>query len=77
MNRIIPEEIDYLEKYDRLSNAINSFITLPDTRVDLLIKLLNQNKGKLSKRKRQKDFDELSDEEFSMIEEYYADIFEK
>jgi Fic family protein len=75
INRIIPEEIDYLEKYDRLTNAINSFTNLPDTRVDLLIKYLNQNKGKLSKRKRQKDFDELSEEEISMIEEYYGEIF--
>ena len=32
INRIIPEEIDYLEKYEKLSNAINSFLTLPDTR---------------------------------------------
>jgi len=77
INRIIPEEIDYLGQYDRLTNAINSFINLPDTRVDLLIKLLNQNKGKLSKRKGQKDFDELSEEEISIIEEYYAEIFEK
>ena len=77
INRIIPEEIDYLEKYDRLTNAINSFITLPDTRVDLLIKFLNQNDGKLSKRKRQNDFDELSEEEISIIEEYYANIYEK
>ena len=77
INRIIPEELDYMEKYDRLTNAINSFATLPDTRVDLLIKLLNQNKGKLSKRKRQKDFDELSEEEISMIEDYFAEIFEK
>lgn len=75
INRIIPEEIDYLEKYDHLTNAINSLINLPDTRVDLLIKLLNQNRGKLSKRKRQKDFDGLSDEEISRIEEYYAEIF--
>lgn len=77
INRIIPEELDYLEKYDRLTNAINSIITLPDTRVDLLIKLLNQNKGKLSKIKKQKDFEELSEKEISMIEEYYVDIFEK
>ena len=77
INRIIPEEIDYLEKYDLLTNEINSFINLSDTRVDLLIKLLDQNKGKLSKRKRQKDFDELSEEEISTIEEYYAEIFEK
>ena len=77
INRIIPEEIDYLEKYDKLTNAINSFINLPDTRVDLLIKLLFQNKGKLSKIKRQKDFDELSEEEISMIEDYYVEIFKK
>ena len=75
INRIIPEEIDYLEKYDRLTNAINSFVSLPDTKVDLLIKCLNQNKGKLSKRIRQKDFDELAEEEISMIEEYYTEIF--
>ncbi len=75
ISRIIPEEIDYLEKYDQLTNAINSFINLPDTRVDLLIKYLNQNKGKLSKRKGQKDFDELTEQEISMIEEYYTEIF--
>lgn len=77
IKRIIPEEIDYLEKYDRLTNAINSIVILPDSRVDLLIKLLDQNKGKLSKRKRQNDFEELSLEEISIIEEYYAEIFEK
>lgn len=76
INRIIPEEIEYLEKYDRLTNAINSFLNLPDTRVDLLIKYLNQNNGKLSKRKRQKDFEELTEEEISTIEEHYSEIFE-
>jgi len=39
--------------------------------------LLDQNKGKLSKRKRQQDFDELSEEEISIFEENYSDIFEK
>jgi hypothetical protein len=42
-----------------------------------LIKYLNQNNGKLSKRKRQKDFDELSEEEISAIEEHFSEIFEK
>lgn len=77
INRIITEEIDYLEKFDNLPNVINSFMNLSDTRVDLLIKLLYQNKGKMSKGKRQKDFDELSDNEISVIEVYYAEIFEK
>ena len=75
INRIIPEEIDYLERYDSLKNSINSFIILPDTRVDLLIKYLIQNNGKLSKRRRQKDFDELTEEDFTLIEEYYSEIY--
>lgn len=74
---IIPEELDYLEKYDQFTNVINSLVTLPDTKVDLLIKLLNQKKGKLSKKKWQKEFDELTEEDVAQIEENYADIFEK
>lgn len=75
INRIIPEEIDYLEKYDRLMNAVNSIINIPNTRLDLLIKYLIQNKGKLSKRKRQQDFDEISDEDIIIIENYYSEIY--
>lgn len=75
INRIIPEEIDYLEKYDRLTNKINSYINLPDTKVDLLIKLLNQSQGKLSKKKRLDYFDELSEDEIAIIEEYYKETY--
>ena len=40
IERIIPSELDYLEKYDRLTQKINLTVTLPNTRVDLLIKIL-------------------------------------
>ena len=52
-------------------------VRIPDTRVDLLIKLLSQNKGKLSEIKRQKNFEELSEEKISIIKDYYVEIFEK
>lgn len=77
IDRIITAEIDYLEKYDRVTNLISSFINLPDTKVDLLIKLLHHNKGKLSNNTRENNFDELSAVEISMIEEYYDEIFRK
>ena len=77
IEKIIPEELDYLEKYDRLNKYINTYVTLPDTKVDLLIKFLSQNNGKLSKKKRQKEFDELTDKEISSIEENYQIIFSK
>ena len=44
------------KKYDRMTQAINDHISLPNHEVDLLIKLLNQNQGKLSKNKREKHF---------------------
>jgi len=75
IEHIIPEELDYLEKYDRMTKYINTYLSLPDTKVDLLIKLLNQNNGKLSKNKRQKEFDDITDEEVSSIEENFQSIF--
>ncbi|MCB0803698.1 MAG: Fic family protein [Flavobacteriales bacterium] len=77
IEKIIPEELDYLEKYVRMTKYINNYLSLPDTKVDLLIKLLNQNNGSLSKNKRQREFDEISDEELSSIEERFQSIFEK
>lgn len=75
IEQIIPEELNYLEKYDRMSKYINTYFSLPDNKVDLLIKLLNKNNGRLSKNKRQKKFDEITDEEVSSIEENFQSIF--
>ena len=75
IEKIIPEELDYLEKYDRLNQQINLISVLPDNKVDLLIKILIQNNGKLSKRKREKEFGELTDREIVQIEESFTEIF--
>lgn len=75
IERIIPEELDYLEKYDRLTRFINVHVTLPDTKVDLLIKFLDQNNGKLSKKKRDKEFEELTNKEVQEIESAFQSIF--
>jgi len=77
IEQIIPNELDYFEKYDRITQFINNYLSLPDTKVDLLIKLLDQNNGKLSKNKKQKEFDDLTDEEISSIEENFKSIFER
>jgi hypothetical protein len=41
----------------------------------LLIKLLDQNEGKLSHKKREKHFGELSADEIKIIENAFRDIF--
>ena len=76
IEQIIPEEVDYLEKYDRMTKFLNTYFSLPDTKVDLLIKLLDQNNGRLSKDKRQNEFDNIPDEEVLSIEENFQSIFE-
>ncbi len=75
IEKVIPEELDFLEKYDQITDQINSLVTLPNTKVDLLIKFLNQNNGKLSKNKRVKEFEELTDTEINTIEGFYATVF--
>lgn len=43
--------------------------------MDLLIKFLDQNNGKLSKKKREKQLEVFGDEEIMIIEETFQNIF--
>jgi Fic family protein len=72
---ILPKEMDYLEKYDRMKTAIIERFDMPDQLIDLLIKFLQQNNGKISKRARQKEFKALSEQESQEIEMLFTEIF--
>jgi Fic family protein len=76
VNKTLPEEIAYLGKYDILNEFIKNYIDMPDKLVDLLIRFLSQNDGKLSKRARRREFEKLTDDEIRVIEEKYAEIFD-
>lgn len=71
IRNIIPEEINYLIKYDEFKRYLDDEFEMPDTTVALLIKFLEQNNGKLSKRAREKEFAALSDDEIKEIERNY------
>lgn len=75
VNKTLPEEVDYLAKYDLFNDFIKNYIDMPDKLVDLLIRFLNQNNGQLSKRARSKEFYELSDKEVQAIENKFDEIF--
>lgn len=57
VNKTLPEEVSYLKRSDLLNNFIKNYIVMPDNLVDLLIRFLSKNNGKLSKRARDKDFE--------------------
>ncbi len=71
----LPEEVEFLRKYDLLNEFIRNYIDMPDRLVDLLIRFLSQNDGKLSKRKRAKEFEELTENEIQAIEAKYMEVF--
>ncbi len=75
VNKTLPEEVEYLKKYDLLNDFIKNYIDMPDNLVDLLIRLLSQNNGKLSKRAREREFKKLTDPEIQAIEQKYEEIF--
>lgn len=75
IEKTLPEEVDYLKKYDEMKIFIKNFIDMPDRLVDLLIRFLYQEKGLLSKRARKKEFASLTQNEIKLLENKYAEIF--
>jgi hypothetical protein len=76
VNETLPAEVKYLERHDRLTSFIKTFIDMPNNKVSLLISFLEQNNGQLSKGKRGKDFAKLTGAEIEAIEEKYAEVFD-
>ena len=72
----LPEEADYLRRYDTFRASVEATIDMPDRTIDLLFRMLRQNKGKLSKRAREKEFAKLTVGEVAKIETAYATSFE-
>lgn len=62
------EEIEFLEVFDKAMAAVQQIVDMPQTRASLLIRLILQNHGRLSGKKRPQ-FAELSDDEVAQIEE--------
>lgn len=75
VNKMLPDEVEYLKRYDSLNEFIKNYIDMPDRLINLLIRFLAQNGGKLSKRAQEKEFKKLTQREVQAIEHKYAEIF--
>lgn len=68
------EELRFLRGYDAARHSIREIIDMPDRRLDLLLRLLHQNGGRLFNVKRAM-FEEVSDEEIEKIEYAFSESF--
>ncbi|WP_373523147.1 Fic family protein [Aquiflexum sp.] len=77
IHHIIPEEVDYLTKYDEFKRFLEDEYEMPDKLISLLLNFLEQNNGILSKRARENEYKLLTDGEVIIIQNEFARIFEK
>lgn len=70
-------EFEFLVAYDTAIEESKVILELPDRLLDLFIKLVTQNNGHLSPKKRQHDFHMLSDTEIEKLEEIVRRNFQK
>lgn len=75
IKKVIPEEVNYLHKYDKMKRYLDDHYEMPDKTVALLVRFLEQNDGKLSKRARAKEFKNLTGKEVEEIEHTFKEIF--
>ncbi|MBL1278772.1 MAG: Fic family protein [Fluviicola sp.] len=73
---IIPNEVDYLRKYDEFKRYVEDTYEMPDDLISLLVRFLEQGNGKLSKRALKKEFIALTELESSDLEMNFNEIFE-
>jgi hypothetical protein len=75
VERDLPDEVAFLEAYDRFGLALQQVVDMPERKVEVLRSFLAQNAGRLSKRALEGEFSALTPEEIEAIEVIYAETF--
>jgi hypothetical protein len=71
----LPREIDYLRRHDDAIRRIMDAVEMPDRLAENLLTFVRQNKGTLSKRRRNQEFKDLRDDEVRLLEGIVRDVF--
>jgi hypothetical protein len=59
-----------------MKGYLDNFFQMPDKTVALIVRFLQQGKGRLSERAKAREFKELTEEEVRSIENKYQEIFQ-
>ena len=70
----LPREIDYLRRHDEALRCIMDTVEMPDRLAENLLMFIRQNRGRLSKKRREDEFSPLRDDEVASIERIVAKI---
>jgi len=71
----LPDELKYLDSFDKAYEDINAFVEMPNNKIKSLITFVLQNDGKLFKNKREKYYEKLTQDEIDYIENIVDEYF--
>lgn len=71
----LPNETSFLRNFDMFRSGVESIIDMPERTLNNLFGFLRQNQGRLSKRARENEFAELTQDEVAKVEQLYTDSF--
>lgn len=77
ITEIIPQEVEYLIRYDAFKKEMQEQYAMPEKMIALLLRFLERHNGQLSKRAKEKEFHELDAQEIAAIEATYVRIWER
>jgi hypothetical protein len=72
----LPKEIDYLRRHDQAIGRIMNTVEMPDRLAENLVMFIRENHGRLSKRRRENEFQKLTDKEVALLEGIVREAFE-
>src|SRR3546814_10630192 len=73
----LPREARFLEAFDSFNEAVQQIVDMPTGQVELLLKFLEQNEGRLSQRARSREFEALNPAEVERVEAVSAGTLDR
>jgi hypothetical protein len=71
----LPSELAFLEAFERFSDGVQQIVDMPAIRIELLRKFMEQGRGRLPQRAREREFAALTAAETQRVERLYGEAF--
>jgi hypothetical protein len=76
VDRDLPREIDFLRRNDEAMRRVMNTVEMPDRMAENLVRFIRLNEGKLGRKRREGEFEKLTDDEVTSIEAIVREAFD-
>jgi hypothetical protein len=76
IDKDLPQEIDFLLRNDEAMRRIMNMVEMPDRMAENLVRFIRLNEGKLGRKRREGEFEKLTNDEVASIEVIVHEAFD-